>query len=253
MKLTRRQWLKRSGAFVPATFGILRAQSLSDPAFVASMTQPAAAAGGSGQHTFVNKSQHLTQSSNPIVVAHTPGTAATVIAVSIIGVVSEVRAGGAATIGGSAATDSGEGVVAGTEAHTEVVYRCAAFDGSEVSISIPNTNSDQFHIEAVSFYASSGYDSAFDDSGSDSGDGTDATPTVTTTVAYDAIYASLACGHADIASITAAQTVMYEYDHGNWTHSNQYMLKSDTGAQVMLWEITDDYGAIAAAFKTVAQ
>lgn len=51
--MRRRAFIKRAGLFVPATFGILRAQSLfSNPGFVGSVNVPAAAAGGGGP-TFI--------------------------------------------------------------------------------------------------------------------------------------------------------------------------------------------------------
>ncbi len=205
-------------------------------------------------HTFVNKSQTNLDTSNPISIPHTPGSAATGIIVSVVSSAGEIQAGGAPTIGGVEATDSGEGLIAASETRTQVWYRLGSFDGSEVAISVPNTNSDQMNVEVVSFNADSGT-SEFDDSGEDNaGVGVNtADPTVTTTVIDDFIYARMGNGEADIASVTEAQIETFANDHGNWSSYGQYMIKADTGVQSMNWTFSaDDFTSIAVAFKEVA-
>ena len=209
-------------------------------------------------HTFVNKSQHNAQTGNPISINHTPGSAATVVIVGIIGVGTAQRQGGAPTIDGTTATqaDITRGGAASYETSCEVWYVCKAFNGAQISISIPNTTSMTCHVEVVSAYAGSGYGSAYhssDGDGQTSGNGL--ALTFSQNAQGDFKYARLGCGEQNIGSITPTWTdavEVYQYDPGAYTMWSHYLICGASNADPSWVWSSDDGAVVGVCFKSVA-
>jgi hypothetical protein len=159
-------------------------------------------------HTFVNKSQDVDQTGNPIVITHTPGAVATVAILSIVTTAATERTGGAPTIDGTTATQA-DIFRTGTENGVEVWYVCKAFDAGEFTVSIPNSGSLTCNCEIVTADAGTGFKSVFQDATGNSvpGPSDDGIQIdVTSSATGDFLYCRLGCGENNPASITETST-----------------------------------------------
>ncbi len=206
--------------------------------------------------TFVAKST-VDSSLNPIVLTHTPGSRATGIIVSVIGqLTGRVRSGGLGTVDGVPLTDSGQGVIQYGETSMEVMYIVGEFDGSQVTISLPNSFPYSLSVEVISFCAGDGASSIFDVSNSASGIATSPgyrySTSLTTTTDNTFIFTGMGTGYNfGGGNFTQDHIEVYQVDSGNQGRCSQYLIKADPGSQDMGWvkNVLEDYTVIAIAFR----
>jgi hypothetical protein len=203
-------------------------------------------------HTFVNKSQNNDQTGTTVTIYHTPGSAATVVCLSICALAA--RTGGAPTIDGDTATQADQWRI-GNEMGAEVWYVCKDFDGSEITISIPNSGNEELHCEVVSAYAGSGYDSEWvDDDGNSQSAGNGFDLLVTPDATGDFVYSRLGCGEGKDSDVSSSYgTETYSNDHGQQSSKGVYKVTTEATQQTIDWVWSnDDGGGVAVCFKSVA-
>jgi len=205
-------------------------------------------------HTYRNKSQDNAQTGSPIAITHTPGDRASVICLSLVVAGTTARAGGDPTIGGITASQADSRRV-GLETNVELWYVCSKFDGSQISISIPNTGGRTIQCEVVSADAGVGYISGLNNASgnanaNDTGDGFSID--VTSSASGDFLYARLGCGEGAVGSVSQsagspAKISSYANDHGAYTSFGYYANSDGAGTETFTWAWSNDDGAACAA------
>jgi hypothetical protein len=185
----------------------------------------------------------------------TCGADAEVLVVMVLYSGVTARTGGAPTYNSVALTQaqSRQGV---TETSCELWYMLAPPVSQALSVSVPNDNARTMWIYIASGNAAAGYTCALDSSGVNATTGTNPTVSVTTIAAGCLIFAVVATGANTFVPTARTGISLYEEDLTSPTTiggAGQYYVKSNTGAQAMSWTFStsDDYGAIAVAFKEV--
>ena len=162
------------------------------------------------------------------------------------------RTGGDPTYNSVALTQcqSRQGV---TETSVEMWYMLSPPVGSALTVNVPNGNGVTMWVYVASGNAASGNLIALDASGVTATTGSSPTVSVTTLTAGALIFAVVATGDNGFAPTARTGTSLYEEDIAAYGGAGQYYVKADTGVQAMSWTETtsDDYGAIAVAFKEV--
>src|SRR4030042_2065518 len=183
---------------------------------------------------------------------YTCGANAEVLVVMILYAGVTARTGGAPTYNGVALTqaESRQGV---TEASCELWYMLAPPTGSAYSINVPNSGGRTMWVYVASGNAASGYTCALDDTGINATTNSNPFVTIVTTTTGCLIFAVVASGDNTFAPTTRTGTSLYEEDIAAYGGAGQYYVMAGSGSQNMSWTeaTSDDYGAIAAAFKEV--
>lgn len=195
---------------------------------------------------------------NPTTVNHTPGAAAKGIVVGIVLEGTATRTGGAPSIGGSSMTqaDSTRGGTAGYETSAELWYLLGDYDGSQITVSIPNSGSDTLHIYVQAFTAPSGYDLEWvDDDGYESSSSNGSTLTLIHGVSGSIAFAVCGDGELNVSS-TSEQNDTVELDisdQGSSTSCFGYAVASSTANLSLGWAWSNDDGEIVGTcFKLTA-
>lgn len=209
-------------------------------------------------HSFVNKSQVNDQTGTSISHDHTPGSACTLIIVSVVVGGTTARTGGAPTIGGVTALQADIRRV-GLEQAVEIWYRCAPFPETATTVVVPNAGSLTCHLEVVSATAGTGYGSSLHNASGDAwaddtADG--GTVSVTSSAIGDFLYCRLGVGEGAVGSTSESSTnptkvLTYENDHGAYCSEGHYGISDAAGTESFIYTWTNDDGcACAGAWST---
>src|SRR3972149_5749236 len=186
--------------------------------------------------------------------SYTCGTDAEVLVVQIMYAGVTARTGGAPTYNGVALVqvESRQGV---TEASCEMWYMLSPPVSQSLQVLVPNDNARTMWVYVASANAAVGYTCAFDSSGVNATTGANPSVSLTTLVSGTFIFAVVATGDNTFAPTARTGTLLYEEDIAAYGSAGQYFVKTDVGSQTMSWTeaTSDDYGAIAVAFKEVAE
>jgi len=186
---------------------------------------------------------------NPITVAITPTSGATLLVVGIVTNGNVARTGGAPTFNAIALTHIASRTGGAYETSVEMWYLPNPSIGS-YNVSVPNTGTNELHIVASVYKAQAGYTSTLDVTNGSSESTRDPDVSVTTTEDGDAIVDVLGSGNYTIPSGNN-QTLLYETDDGNYCDAGQYDLQATAGGITFSWTIgsTEDWHMIVSAFK----
>src|SRR3990167_359553 len=164
------------------------------------------------------------------------------------------RTGGNPTYNGVALTEAStrQGV---TETSVELWYILAPPVGSALSVSVPNGGGLTMWVYVASGNAAAGNTCVLDAVGQNATTGENPNVSITTLTANTLVFAVVATGDNAFAPTARTGTSLYEEDIFTYGSAGQYANLAGTGAQTLSWTDTtsDDYGAIAAAFKEVAK
>src|SRR3990172_9139769 len=184
----------------------------------------------------------------------TCGADAEVLVVMIMWAGQTARTGGSPTYNGVALTEAStrQGV---TETSVELWYMLAPPVGSALSVSVPNDGGRTMWVYVASGNAAVGYTCALDAVGQNATTGASPNISITTLTANTLVFAVVATGDNTFAPTARTGTLLYEEDIAAYGSAGQYFVKTDVGSQTMSWTeaTSDDYGAIAVAFKEVAE
>jgi hypothetical protein len=189
-------------------------------------------------HTFVQKSQLLSQTGTSISHDHTPGSAATVAILAIFAEVQSPSRGGAITIDGTTPTELGT-LMYGAEGQLEIWYVCKAFSGSLFTVVVGNTGGLTLNLEVVTANAGTGYTSAYHTYDQDQDIGTTADScvlSVAPNAVGDFLYTAICSDENAETSVTlvagtnwdANDTVVYNMDLGNVSSLSAYSIADAT-------------------------
>jgi hypothetical protein len=197
---------------------------------------------------------NTTETTNPMIASFTCGTGVTVLCIMLRYAGSTARGGGAPTYNGNTMlqADSQRFGSASPECSCEVWYLLAP-PITTADISVPNSGGLAMKMDIGSGVAQSGFTSALDVANGAGAVGTNPTVSVTTTVAGDILFNTVANGAQTWTTSARTGTLIQQGDHGAWGGGSQYLLMAGTGAQAMAWTFatSEDYGIITAAFKEV--
>jgi hypothetical protein len=184
---------------------------------------------------------------------YTCGANAGVLVVMLCWAGTTARTGGAPTYNGVALTQAGTQKTV-TETSVEMWYLLSPPTGSALSLVVPNDGGMTMWVYVASATAAAGSTCAFDAVGEAATTGSSPTVSVTAVAAATIIFAVVASGDNTFAPTARTGTSLYEEDIANYGGAGQYYVKSGSGSQAMSWteSTSDDYGAIAVAFKEVA-
>src|SRR3990167_960174 len=186
--------------------------------------------------------------------SYTCGTDAEVLAVQIMYAGVTARTGGAPTYNGVALVqvESRRGV---TEASCEMWYMLSPPVSQSLKVLVPNDNARTMWVYVASANAAVGYTCAFDSSGVNATTAANPSVALTTLVSGTFIFAVVATGDNTFAPTARTGVSLYEEDIAAYGSAGQYLIKTDVGSQTMSWTeaTSDDYGAIAVAFKEVIE
>ena len=184
----------------------------------------------------------------------TCGANAEVLVVMIMWAGQTARTGGSPTYNGVALTEAStrQGV---TETSVELWYMLAPPVGSALSVSVPNDGGRTMWVYVASGNAAAGYTCALDAVGQNATTGESPNVSITTLTANTLVFAVVATGDNLFAPSARTGTSLYEEDIAAYGSAGQYANLAGTGAQTISWTeaTSDDYGAIAAAFKEVVK
>jgi hypothetical protein len=213
-------------------------------------------------HTFRNRDNSAQASpltANPSTFNHTPGARATVIIIGLVIAGATARTGGAPTIAGITATQLDSTRIA-VEQNTEFWYVTGVFDGSQIAVSIPNTNAVSIHWECISADAGTGFTSKLNNASGNvaTGNVDGFTFNVTSSASGDFLYSRVGSGEAAPASITETSTnptksAGSSLDHGAFSSKSAYANSDGAGTESFVWVWNgDDGGGSAGCFKSIA-
>lgn len=184
--------------------------------------------------------------------SYTCGANARVLVVMVLYAGVTARTGGAPTYNsvGLTQAETRQGV---TEASCELWYLIDPPVSQSLTINVPNDNGRTMWVYVASGNAGAGMSVAFDDGGVNATTAASPTVTVVTTVNGCLIFAVVATGDNTFAPTARTGTSLYEEDIAAYGGAAQYLVKADSGSQAMTWTeaTSDDYGAVAAAFREV--
>lgn len=202
-----------------------------------------------------NAAQGSYNSSNPDTVSITIASTAKLLVVTRWTNGNTAPTGGAPTAGGQTMSDSGQGYIVDTECGVQIWYLVNPPTGTNISISVPNTNTTFGMVNAYSFIPSAGgceYDN------SNSATGTTQNPSLSLSVGHDncLIVAGLGSGDRDVPSAGTNYTLLSTpYDAGNQTWGDERWLDSGTsGSKTVSFGTvrSDDWGLIGISFNETA-
>ena len=163
------------------------------------------------------------------------------------------RTGGAPTYNGVALTEaaSRQGV---TETSVEMWYLLSPPTGSSLEIIVPNDGGLTMWVYVASATVASGNTCAYDASGSNASTGSNPLVNLTVVATATIVFAVVATGDNGFSPTARTGTSLYEEDIAAYGGAAQYYVKSGAGSWTMSWTegTSDDYGAIAGAFKEVS-
>ena len=208
-------------------------------------------------HTFDTKvkipaAANATTAANPSTGTFTCGVDTTLLTLGLIHATATDRGGGAPTYNNIAMTkaDINRSAPVSPEAEAELWYLLDPPTNQPLLISVPNSGGLAMAIFVSSYKAQAGYTSVLDVA---AGTGsTSANPSVrlVTTANGDAIIGVVAHGANAWLPTRQSGTVIYNTDPSTWGGGAQYILQPTAGVVLFNWtQASDDYGAIAAAFK----
>lgn len=199
--------------------------------------------------------------SNPITIQG----ADTVIVIMIKTVGATNRAGGAPYLSTTALNPAGnpyvflqanstQKAVTTPEASAELWYLVNPPASADYGIFIPNTGLATLFFTVEAGQAQAGMASAFD--GANGANNTAINPSpgaIVTTGNGDILFAITAGGWTSFGTATASQTSIAITDDGADGGGEQYMIQASAGSATLSWTMgtSDDWGAVAAAFKEV--
>jgi len=190
---------------------------------------------------------------NPITADYTCGANAAVLVLMIVYGSNVQRTGGSPTYNSVTLTQA-ESLAGVLEAVCEVWYLLQPPTGAAYQISIPNTNTRTTQVYVASVNAASGYTCALDATGITETTAANPTVQVITTVTGTLIFACVGTGDNAFAPTARTGTSLYEEDIATYGGAAQYYVMAGSGTQNMTWTeaTSDDYGAIAVAFKEIS-
>lgn len=206
--------------------------------------------GAVASHTF-DTSANGSGASDPQTLAFDAGPSATILVVGITYRNSTARAGGVPTFDGNGLTQVDATRTTGTGS-VELWYLADPPTGGGLSISVPNTATDELVIIASS-YISSGSSSTLDTSNFNTPGSADTiSVTITPTEAGTAIVDSLFADRFDVPTANS-HTLINSTDPGAWSGSSQYTLSSGTGQETFSYTFSgvDNAAIIVGSFKVV--
>ncbi len=200
---------------------------------------------GGGVHTFDTKLR-FTGVDDPLTGSFTCAAGVTLLVVSIV-TPNTTRSGSAPTYDGNALTQAGSTQVA-TETTCELWYLLAPPTGSSLTVSVPNTGTDDLNV-VVSSYISSTGGSVLDVTAGTTGVSTTASQAVTPTRSGAAIVDSCGTGSGDVP-VSNSQTTLFSTDYGTAGDNAQYALQEDAAEITFSWTQGggDDWCIAVAAF-----
>lgn len=196
-------------------------------------------------------------SSNPITASITTLAADTVLCVLVKIVGANNRSGGSLTFGSSSLIQAGiaQKAAATPEASAELWYLVNPPHGT-FTLTIPNAGVATILYTVEAGQAQAGMASAFD--GTSGANNTAINPSpgaIVTTGIGDIVWAITAGGWTTWAPTPQAGTVIANTDDGADGGGEQFLIQAAAGSIDMNWTFgtSDDWGAVAAAFKEVAK
>lgn len=207
-------------------------------------------------HTFGTNSTHTSGNSNPVTFSFTVGSADTVLVLMLKVDGATNRAGGAPTFAGTTMTqaNSTQKAASSPEASAELWYLVNPPKGAQ-TMSIPNSGTLTIWHMAATGRAASGFTSAIDQTNGNNATAANPSPGAVTTTVNGAIgFAVVATGAQTWAPSAQVGTVLNNTDDGATGTGRQYHLQAVAGATTLSWTFatSDDYGAVVAYFKEVA-